>query len=655
MAAGTHTAGLVDRALAGDRRALARLLTLIDDDSPGAAAAAALMSARAGRAWVVGMTGVPGSGKSTLVDALLGAWLERGFSVAVIAIDPSSPLTGGAVLGDRIRMGAHGAHPNAFIRSFSARGELGGLSRAAAAAVDCFDAAGFDRIIVETVGTGQSETRIVALADTRVVVCPPGLGDDVQAIKAGTLEIADILAVSKGDLPLAEQTAREMREMLTLRRKPEPGAWQPRVLVVSAKSQAGLGALLGALEEHEALGHARRRRPPLAGGRFGEAVRSGPVPLDAEKASEQDEADRVTLAPEAAAGPPSMAAAPQAPARPALHGPVATLAALASSVWRSASRSATARRDAPRADGLGVGPTGGRTTGTPMMAAETTGAETMGAPTKGADSMRAGTTGAGMASADAGRAEPPPAHSPRVATIGGVETFEIVRTERHRAASTAADTHRAEAARGELTVGERSRGEDGPAEASRAAARRLEGTRPGTARLGAVPASAQAAAAALPQTREAANTDRKAAARLAALAERDGVCTTFGIAFVRGGIGHAEVSMTVDRRHTNFNGVCHGGVLFALADTAFGLASNSHGPVAVGIDAHITFQVPVGLGDKLAARATEVSRSRRIATYRVQVVRRESNGGETAISSFTGTVYVKARGGPRDSTEGTVP
>ena len=178
------------------------------------------MAARAGRAWVVGITGVPGSGKSTLVDALLGAWLARGPQRSPsIAIDPSSPISGGAVLGDRIRMGANAAHANVFIRSFSARGELGGLSRATRAAVDCFDACGFDRVIVETVGTGQSETRIVALADTRVVVCPPGLGDDVQAIKAGTLEIADVLAVSKGDLPLAEQTAREMREMLTLRRR----------------------------------------------------------------------------------------------------------------------------------------------------------------------------------------------------------------------------------------------------------------------------------------------------------------------------------------------------------------------------------------------------------------------------------------------------
>ena len=251
----------VEQAVAGDRRALARLLTLIDDDRPGASEAAASLAQRAGRAWVVGVTGVPGSGKSTLVDALLGAWLANGHRVAVIAIDPSSPISGGAVLGDRIRMAANAAHENVFIRSFSARGELGGLSRATRAAVDAFDACGFDRVVVETVGTGQSETRIVALADTRVVVCPPGLGDDVQAIKAGTLEIADVLAVSKGDLPLAEQTAREMREMLTLRRRGAAGEWVPRVVVVSALAGTGIDALSDALDAHrDAVGVNRRAR-----------------------------------------------------------------------------------------------------------------------------------------------------------------------------------------------------------------------------------------------------------------------------------------------------------------------------------------------------------------------------------------------------------
>ncbi len=215
---------------------------------------------------------MPGSGKSTLVNALLGAWLERGLRIAVLAFDPSSPISGGAVLGDRIRMGEHGAHPNAFVRSFSARGELGGLSRAARAAIDCLDAAGFDRVIVETVGTGQSETRIAALADSRVVVCPPGLGDDVQALKAGTLEIADVLAVSKGDLPLAEQTAREMREMLGLRRSPDADAWKPRVVVVRALAEGGIDGLLEALEAH-ALSVARRPAPAR---RRGGAARARP-------------------------------------------------------------------------------------------------------------------------------------------------------------------------------------------------------------------------------------------------------------------------------------------------------------------------------------------------------------------------------------------
>ena len=226
-----RAAALAERALAGERRAIARLLTLFDDDAAGAREAAATLAARAGRARIVGVTGVPGSGKSTLVNALLGAWLKRGLRIAVLAFDPSSPISGGAVLGDRIRMGEHGAHPNAFVRSFSARGELGGLSRAARAAIDCLDAAGFDRVIVETVGTGQSETRIAALADSRVVVCPPGLGDDVQALKAGTLEVAASTPTpgshgssSSAPLPRAASTACSRRSKRTRSRSRPAGA-----------------------------------------------------------------------------------------------------------------------------------------------------------------------------------------------------------------------------------------------------------------------------------------------------------------------------------------------------------------------------------------------------------------------------------------------
>lgn len=388
---------LVERAQGGDRRALARWLSAIDDGEPGAAEAAA-RAARHGGAHVVGLTGVPGSGKSTLAHALLGAWLERGERVAVIAVDPSSPLTGGAVLGDRIRMGEHGADPRAFVRSFSARGQLGGLSAATRGAIDAFDAAGYDRVLVETVGTGQSETAIAALADCRVVLAPPGLGDDVQASKAGTLEIADIVAVSKGDLPLAEQTAREMREMQGLRRLSDD-AWRPRVLIVKALQADGIAALLDAIDAHSAA-MGRGRRPP-------------PLPA----------------------------------------------------------RSST---------------------------------------------------------------EPPD---------------------------------------------------------------------------------------------------------LAALAASDGLCRTLGIAFVDGGPGHATVAMRIDARHLNFNGGGHGGAIFALADSAFGLASNSHGPLASGIAAHITYGTAVRAGDRLVARASEVQRSRRLAVYRIDVTRDDADA--TLVSTFTGTVSIR--------------
>jgi LAO/AO transport system ATPase/phenylacetic acid degradation protein PaaD len=426
---------LTARAIAGDRRAIARLLTRFDDAGPAHDNAAAVLAAHAGRAHVVGITGVPGSGKSTLVNALLGAWLGRGERIAVIAVDPSSPVSGGAVLGDRVRMGEHAAHPNVYIRSFSARGELGGLSRPTRAAVDCFDAAGFDRVIVETVGAGQSETAIAALADTRIVLCAPGLGDDVQAIKAGVLEIADVLAVSKGDLPLAQETMREMREMLTLRRLVPSVEWRPRVVAVRAREAGGIEALLEAIEAHRAAeGPGRRLRAPSTG--------------------TPGHASHAVLQPKGSEG-----------------------------------------RDPPH-------------------------------------------------QAVADRAVTPPEDD--------------------------ADAWRD---------------------------------------------------------------------RLAALAANDGLCATLGIAVEGGGPGSATVVMTVGPQHLNFNGGCHGGSIFALADSAFGLASNSHGPIASGIDAHLTFQAGVRLGDRLRAHAVEVRRARRIAFYRVEVVKL-GEAGETPVSTFTGTVYV---------------
>ncbi|MBL8325955.1 MAG: methylmalonyl Co-A mutase-associated GTPase MeaB [Rubrivivax sp.] len=384
--------------LRGERRAVARAISRIEQGAPDAAALRAALVPHLGRAHVIGITGAPGAGKSTLVHALLGELLGRGQRIGVVAVDPSSPLSGGAVLGDRVRMGEHGAHPHVFIRSVASRGHLGGLSPTTRAIVDVLDAAGFDTVIVETVGAGQSEVEIMAVADTRVVVCPPGLGDVVQASKAGILEIADLLVVSKADLPGAEATARDLREMLQLRAQPAADAWKVPVLGVQASTGVGTGELMVAALEHGR--HAGRGRR--------------------------------------------------------LH------------------------------------------------------------------------------------------------------------------------------------------------------------------------ADAKSAAA---------------AARVFQLAAADPFLRATGITCVRGGPGEAEVRLTLRPEHLNFNGSCHGGIIFALADTAFGLAANSHGLVAAGIDAHITYQQAAREGETVTAHAREVSRSRKLAVYRVDVAR----GDGQPISSFTGTVYVTSR------------
>ena len=392
---------LVASLLAGDRRAIARAISAIENGADSSAAIEAAIAPRLGRAHVVGITGPPGAGKSTLINALLGELLRRGQRVAVVAVDPSSPITGGAVLGDRVRMGEHGAHEHVFIRSIASRGHLGGVSRTTRRIVDVLDAAGFDTVIVETVGAGQSEVAIVDLADTRVVVCPPGLGDEVQAIKAGILEIADLLVVSKADLPAARATVGELKDMLRLRAK---GHHNVPVLATCATRAEGVAALVDAVQTHAARGCGRR----LSGA------------LRAPRSARND-------------------------AAPALH--------------------------------------------------------------------------------------------------------------------------------------------------------------------------------------------------LSRLAAADPFVCALGVRLLDGGAGHATVAMTVGEKHLNFNGSCHGGAIFALADTAFGLASNSHGHVAAGIDAHITYQAAAALGDTLNATAVEVSRSRRLAVYRVDVAREDG----TLLSTFTGTVYITAR------------
>lgn len=248
--------GYIEGILAGERRAVARAISEVENETAEGNAILRAIHPHLGRARVLGVTGPPGAGKSTLISALIGELRGRGQRVAVVAVDPTSPLSGGAILGDRIRMGEHAGDGGVFIRSLASRGHLGGLSRTAARVVDVFDAAGAEAIIVETVGAGQSEVEIYDLADTRLVICPPGLGDEVQAIKAGILEIADILVVSKGDLPLAERTERDLKGMLALRK---PAGWVPPVMRTVAVTGEGVAGLADVIAQHAQAAAARTR------------------------------------------------------------------------------------------------------------------------------------------------------------------------------------------------------------------------------------------------------------------------------------------------------------------------------------------------------------------------------------------------------------
>jgi LAO/AO transport system kinase len=245
--AATATGDLLARARGGDKRSIARLVSVVENDDPGAAEAMRALYPETGRAQIVGITGPPGGGKSTLVNRLAGMYRERASSVAIVAVDPSSPFTGGAILGDRIRMRERFLDDGVFIRSMASRGHAGGLARATARVVNVLDALGTDVVLVETVGVGQEEVDVIRVVDTVCLVTVPGLGDDIQAIKAGVLEIADVLVVNKADRPGADETARDLAQMLSLA-KDRP--WKTPIVRTSAQSGDGLPQLLDVIDRH---------------------------------------------------------------------------------------------------------------------------------------------------------------------------------------------------------------------------------------------------------------------------------------------------------------------------------------------------------------------------------------------------------------------
>jgi GTPase len=254
---------LLAAARKGQPRALARLISLVENGSPQLREVIRLVAPHAGGARVIGLTGAPGVGKSTITGALVSAWRGQGQRVGVLAVDPTSPFTGGALLGDRVRMQDHATDDGVFIRSMATRGHLGGLSWAVPQALRILDAAGFDVIMIETVGVGQAEVEIASLADSTLVIVAPGMGDSVQAAKAGILEIADIFVVNKGDRPGAQEAIRDLRTTVAMASYGD-GAWKPPIVATTAAAGEGIDDLVKRLNAHAAWldesGERERRR-----------------------------------------------------------------------------------------------------------------------------------------------------------------------------------------------------------------------------------------------------------------------------------------------------------------------------------------------------------------------------------------------------------
>jgi LAO/AO transport system kinase len=260
---------LVESARAGSPRAVARLISLVEDGHPALREVMAALAPHTGHAHIIGITGSPGVGKSTSTNALVAAYRSRGRRIGVLAVDPSSPFSGGALLGDRVRMQDHALDPEVYIRSMASRGHLGGLSWTTPQALRVLDAAGCEVILVETVGVGQSEVEIAGLADTTIVLLAPGMGDGIQAAKAGILEIGDVFVVNKADRDGADATVRDIRHMISLGDRTEPGLWRPPVIKTVASQNQGIDDVLEAIDKHvawmEHSGTLRVRRVRRAG------------------------------------------------------------------------------------------------------------------------------------------------------------------------------------------------------------------------------------------------------------------------------------------------------------------------------------------------------------------------------------------------------